>query len=76
MVNAVVLWNTRYLDAALAQVRTSSATIKPEDVERLSPLLLDHINVLGRYEFNLKKSIRQGKLRPLRDPDVRDDLAA
>ena len=76
VVNAVVLWNTRYLDAALAQVRTASATIKPEDMERLSPLLLDHINVLGRYEFNLKKSIRQGKLRPLRDPDERDDLAA
>jgi hypothetical protein len=31
---------------------------------------------LGGYEFNLKKSIRHGKLRPLRDPDVRDDLAA
>jgi hypothetical protein len=28
------------------------------------------------YEFNLKKSIRQGKLRPLHDPDERDDLAA
>jgi TnpA family transposase len=76
VVNAVVLWNTRYLDAALTQVRTSGATVKPEDVERLSPLLLDHINVLGRYEFNLKKSIRHGKLRPLRDPDERDDLAA
>ena len=64
----MVLWNTRYLDAALAQVRTSRATVKPEDVERLSPLLLDHINVLGRYEFNLKKSIRQGKLRPTPRP--------
>jgi hypothetical protein len=76
VVNAVVLWNTRYLDTALAQVRSSSVVVKPEDVERLSPLLLDHINVLGRYDFNLKKSIRQGKLRPLRDPDERDDLAA
>ena len=28
---------------------------RPEDIERLSPLLLDHVNVLGRYEFNLKK---------------------
>src|SRR3954471_15319297 len=76
VVNAVVLWNTRYLDAALAKVRASGMVGKPEDVERLSPLLLDHINVLGRYEFNLKKSIRQGELRPLRDPDERDDLAA
>ena len=43
---------------------------------RLSPLLLDHVNVLGRYEFVLAKSIRQGKLRPLRDPEKPDDLAA
>ena len=50
--------------------------VKPEDVERLSPLLLDHINVLGRYEFALKESIRQGQLRPLREPKERDDLAA
>ena len=76
VVNAVVLWNTRYLDAALAQVRASGVAVKPEDVERLSPLLLDHVNVLGRYEFALKESVRQGQLRPLRDPDEQDDLAA
>ena len=76
VVNAVVLWNTRYLDAALAQVRASGVVVKPEDVERLSPLLLDHVNVLGRYEFALKESVRQGQLRPLRDPKELDDLAA
>jgi hypothetical protein len=76
VVNAVVLWNTRYLDAALARLRASGMPVKPKDIERLSPLLLDHINVLGQYEFNRKKSIRQGKLRPLRDLDKRDDLAA
>ena len=76
VVNAVVLWNTRYLDAALAQVRAAGVPVKPEDVERLSPLLLDHINVLGRYEFALKESVRQGHLRPLREPDELDDRAA
>lgn len=76
VVNAVVLWNTRYLDAALARARSSGAMAKPEDVERLSPLLLGHINVLGRYEFILTKAIRQGRLRPLRDPEEPDDLAA
>jgi TnpA family transposase len=76
VVNAVVLWNTRYLDAALAQVRAAGVPVKPEDVERLSPLLLDHVNVLGRYEFALKESVRQGHLRPLREPDELDDLAA
>jgi Tn3 transposase DDE domain len=72
----VVLWNTRYLDAALAQVRASGAVVKSEDIERLSPLLLDHVNVLGRYAFALKESVRQGRLRPLRNPDELDDLAA
>jgi TnpA family transposase len=76
VVNAVVLWNTRYLGAALARARASGALVNLEDVERLSPLLLDHVNVLGRYEFVLAKSIRQGKLRPLRDPEQPDDLAA
>jgi TnpA family transposase len=76
VVNAVVLWNTRYLDAALAQLRASGLAIKPEDVERLSPLLHDHVNVLGRYEFALKESVRQGHLRPLREPDELGDLAA
>ena len=76
VVNAVVLWNTRYLDAALTQVHASSMPVKPEDVERLSPLLLDHVNVLGRYDFALTESVRQGRLRPLRTPAERDDLAA
>jgi hypothetical protein len=68
-----VLWNTRYLDAALAQVRALRLTIKPKDIERLSSLLIDHVNVLGRYEFALKESVRQGQLPPLRDPDEWDD---
>jgi hypothetical protein len=53
-----------------------SGSAKPEDVERLSPLSLDHVSVLGRYEFTLAKSVRQGKLRQLRDPEQPDDLAA
>ena len=76
VVNAVVLWNTRYLDAALTQVRATNMAVKPEDVERLSPLLIDHVNVLGRYEFALKDSVRRGQLRPLREPNEQDDLAA
>jgi hypothetical protein len=37
VVSAVVLWNTHYLDATLAQARASGVLVKPEDVERLSP---------------------------------------
>ena len=39
----------------------------PEDVERLSPLGYDHINLLGRYTFSLSDEIRQGAFHPLRE---------
>ena len=69
VVNALVLWNTRYMDAALSQLRSQGAEVKPEDVARLSPLADKHFNVLGRYHFTVNDSILRGDLRPLRDPD-------
>jgi hypothetical protein len=51
VVNAVVLWSTRYLDDSLSWKQAPSTFVKPEDVERLSPLLFAPINVLGRYAF-------------------------
>jgi hypothetical protein len=62
----IVLWNTLYMDAALEQLRQEGYTIKPEDVARLSPLVFDHINLLGRYAFSVPESVQRGELRPLR----------
>jgi hypothetical protein len=47
--------------------------ILPGDVERLSPLGYDHINLLGRYTFSLSEEIRQGALHPLREPEEPDE---
>ena len=74
VVNVLVLWNTLYMDAALAHLRRTGVEVKPEDVARLSPLGHEHINVLGRYSFALAESIAQGELRPLRRSDDGDDL--
>ncbi|MEI7929817.1 MAG: Tn3 family transposase, partial [Verrucomicrobiales bacterium] len=74
VVNVMVLWNTLYMDAALAHLRRTGAEVKPEDVARLSPLGHAHINVLGRYSFALAEGIAQGDLRPLRHSDEGDDL--
>nr|WP_225983300.1 Tn3 family transposase [Deinococcus wulumuqiensis] len=68
VVNAVVLWNTRYLDAILNHLQVSGATMLPENVARLSPLLFEHVNVLGRYHFELSPLLAQGALRPFADP--------
>jgi Tn3 transposase DDE domain len=73
VVNVIALWNTIYMDAALEQLRSEGYSLKPEDVARLSPLMFDHINFLGRYAFALPESVAQGKLRPLRRADAPDD---
>lgn len=69
VVNIIVLWNTLYMDAALQQLRQESYPINPEDVSRLSPLVFNHINLLGRYAFSVPESVQRGELRPLRTPD-------
>src|SRR5436853_7727958 len=67
VVNAMVLWNTLYMHRALEEMRGRGMKVMPEDVERLSPLGYDHINLLGRYTFSLPEDIRQGAFHPLRE---------
>jgi TnpA family transposase len=55
VVNALILWTTRYVDAALNHLRTTGADVKKEDLARLSPLGHKHFNMLGRYHFAFQK---------------------
>ncbi|XAS69555.1 Tn3 family transposase [Micrococcaceae bacterium Sec5.7] len=71
VVKAIVLWNTRYIDAAFQQLRTENFPINDEDLKRLSPLGHDHINILGRYRFSTQ-DVPKGRLRPLRNPNTAD----
>ncbi len=73
MLNAIVLWNTRYLDAALTQLHRDGYPVEDADVERLSPLIHDHINLLGRYHFTNPDNLGGGQLRPLRDPRTAEE---
>jgi hypothetical protein len=66
VVNIIVLWNTLYIDAALQQLRAEGFPVQPEDVARLSPLVYEHINLLGRYAFSVPEAVQRGELRPLR----------
>lgn len=70
VLNAVVLWNTRYLNAIIEELRAKGLTAREEDVARLSPLGHAHLNCLGRYAFTTR--LVDG-LRPLRDPSAADD---
>ncbi|HAT1770886.1 TPA: Tn3 family transposase [Legionella pneumophila] len=47
--NAIVLWNTVFMEAASDYLRAQGDVIKEEDEERLSPLGRKHINFLGHF---------------------------
>lgn len=69
VLDAVVLWTTRYLDAAVDQLRAEGQPIHAEEVARLFPLKHRNLNVLGRYSFTASVPAA-GALRPRRDPDA------
>lgn len=66
--NALVLFSTRYMDAAVKQLLMDGFDVRDEDVARLSPFVRHHLNMPGRYSFQLPDL--PGGLRPLRDPDA------
>jgi TnpA family transposase len=68
VLNMIVLWNTSYMEAALNQLRADGFEVRDEDVARLSPLVHEHINMLGRYSFSVPDAVAKGELRPLRNP--------
>jgi len=68
VLNCITLWNTVYLDAAVAALRAEGYPVLEADLARLSPYMRRHINVHGRYSFPAPDPGRG--LRPLRNPDT------
>lgn len=69
VLDVVVLWTTKDIDAAIAQLRVEGHDIADEDVARLSPPKHKNLSMLGRYSSSVFV-FAGGSLRPLRDPDV------
>ena len=73
VVNIIVLRNTIYINAVLAQLRQEGYAVRDEDVARLSPFVHErHINQLGRYSFAVPEAVTRGELRALRNPNDAD----
>lgn len=53
------------MEVALDALRKTGQYIDDTDIQRLSPLGHDHINIMGRYSFSLPAEIENGGLRPL-----------
>ena len=61
-------WNTVYLDNIVNTLRTNGMEISDEHLGHISPLGWQHINLLGRYQFDLAQAYPLHALRPLRQP--------
>jgi len=61
-------WNTVYLDKVVNTLRANGEEISDEHLAHVSPLGWQHINLLGRYEFDLNRAYPLHALRPLRKP--------
>lgn len=62
--NAVIVWNTVYMQAAVDQLRKKGFDVCDEDLMMLSPTRFEHISRYGTYHFNVEDSPE--RLRPLR----------
>ena len=72
VVTAIILWNTRYLERAVATLRQTEDV--PEHLlAHLSPLGWEHVNLTGDYIWAATREVSENKdaMRPLRTvPDT------
>ncbi len=68
--NAVILSNSVYMDAALKQLEQEGYAVNPDDLNHVWPTRGEHVNVYGKYEFNLTEARLRNGLRELRLPDA------
>jgi hypothetical protein len=57
------------MEIALDLLQKEGLNINEEDVKHLSPLIHDHLNIVGNYLFIVPKEIEDGHLRILRIPE-------
>ena len=68
VVNAIILWNTVYMQAIIEQLRKEGYKISDEDLRHLGPARFEHINPYGHYTFDIQQELQRKGLRPLRIP--------
>jgi len=66
VVNAIIAWNTVYIQRVLDELRAGGELITTSEIEHISPLARQHLHLYGHYPFNL--ATRPHGHRPLRTP--------
>ena len=66
LIAAIILWNTRYLELALAELQARGRAVSHELARRIAPLGWEHISLTGDYVWTADSQPLHGQLRPLR----------
>jgi TnpA family transposase len=66
IVAAIILWNTVYLERAIAALKGHGIAIDDEALAHLSPIGWEHVNLTGDYTWQATGRLRKGAFRPLR----------
>ncbi len=67
----MITWNAAYLSAAVDRLKTEGVPVADEQLAHILPLMSAHINLLGRYDFDVSTTTFQTHLSglPLRSAD-------
>ena len=67
IINAIITWNTVYMQAAIDHLQQQGQMISENDLAQLSPVRFEHINIHGKYSFDISVPLLHNGLRPLAD---------
>ncbi len=71
MAAAIILWDTAYFERAVKELRSRGVKVTDDELEHLSPLGWEHINLTGDYTWRPSDELRSNGYRPLRSvPEV------
>jgi hypothetical protein len=66
--HAAIVWNTVYMAVVIEQLKQEGYPVQESDLAHVWPTRYAHINIYGKYHFNVEVGWRRQGLRPLRQP--------
>jgi Tn3 transposase DDE domain len=58
------------MQAVLEELKNEGYEINEDDFKNLSPARSDHINMYGKYYFNIEEGLKRKGLRELKKPST------
>lgn len=68
--NAIIVWNTVYIEQVLQQLKREELSISDEDIKAIWPTRYGHLNVYDKYLFELARIGQKYGFRSLRLPTL------